>query len=212
MFDKLFEKYIEPLVAYTRKNCPEPVFTVDNNLVGSFMRLMDCYMVPYFDTELKKVTAEEVEGLENMLEGLFIFAAIWSIGGTTNNEGRAKFNIKIKDIMGKDNKFKMPTQGSCYDYLFDREKLEWVYWTETINEFVVDNKASYNEIIVPTFDSIRMKYVKGLLLRNKKHCLSPGPTGTGKTVNVSNLINMEMTEDYMAVPISFSAQTSANQT
>jgi dynein heavy chain len=55
-----------------------------------------------------------------------------------------------------------------------------------------------------------MKYIKGLLLRNKKHCLSPGPTGTGKTVNIANLINLEMSEDYMSVPISFSAQTSAN--
>jgi dynein heavy chain len=210
MFDKLFEKYLEPLVNYTRKNCFEPVFTVDANLVSSFMRLMDCFMGPYFDTELKKVNAEEVEGLENMLEGLFIFSAIWSIGGTTNTEGRAKFNIRIKDIMGKDNKFKMPTTGTCYDYLFDREKLEWVYWTDTINEFVVDSKATFNDIIVPTFDSIRMKYIKGLLLRNKKHCLSPGPTGTGKTVNIANLINLEMSEDYMSVPISFSAQTSAN--
>lgn len=69
---------------------------------------MDCYMVPYFDTELKKVNAEEVEELESMLEGIFIFAAVWSIGATTSMDGRVKFNIKIKDIMGKENKFKFP--------------------------------------------------------------------------------------------------------
>jgi dynein heavy chain len=57
-----------------------------------------------------------------------------------------------------------------------------------------------------------MKFIKGLLLKNKKHCLSPGPTGTGKTVNIANLINLEMPEDFSSVPLTFSAQTSANQT
>ncbi len=140
-----------------------------------------------------------------MLEAIFIFCIVWSIGCTTNLEGRGKFNIKLKEIMGKDNKWKFPSVGTCYDYKFDTGKKEWIYWTATINDFVIDNKAQYSEIIVPTFDSIRMKFVKRTLLSNKKHVLSPGPTGTGKTVNISNLLNLEMGEDFGNVPISFSA-------
>jgi len=147
-----------------------------------------------------------------MIEGIFTFCLVWSVGCTTTPEGRVKFNIKLRDLMGKDNKYKFPSQGTCYDYKFSTEKKEWVYWTETINEFVIDHKAQYNEIIVPTFDSIRMKFVKGTLLKNKKHVLSPGPTGTGKTVNIANLINLEMPEEFSNVPLTFSAQTSANQT
>ena len=64
MIEKLFEKYLEPMINYTRKSCFEPVMTVDNNLAGSMFRLLDCYMMPYYDTELKKVTADEVEDLE----------------------------------------------------------------------------------------------------------------------------------------------------
>jgi dynein heavy chain len=71
-------------------------------------RLLDCFMVPYFDTELKKVTADEVEDLEQMLEGIFVFCLVWTVGCTTTPEGRTKFNIKIRDLMGKENKFKMP--------------------------------------------------------------------------------------------------------
>jgi len=167
MIEKLFDKYFEPLIYYVRRNCPEPVMTVDNNLAGSFFRLMDCYIVPYHDTELKKVTAEEVEELESFFEGIYIFCLCWTLGATTNLEGRAKFNIKIKDFMGKDNKFKFPSIGSVYDYKFDLEKKEWIGWTETISEFAIDPKASYNEIIVPTFDSIRMKFIKGTLIKNK---------------------------------------------
>jgi dynein heavy chain len=57
-----------------------------------------------------------------------------------------------------------------------------------------------------------MKYVKSTLLKFKKHCLCPGPTGTGKTVNIGNLINLEMPDEFSSVPLTFSAQTSANLT
>lgn len=43
MLEKLFEKYMDPLIAFTRKQCPEPVKTVDNNLAASLMRIMDCF-------------------------------------------------------------------------------------------------------------------------------------------------------------------------
>jgi dynein heavy chain len=47
---------------------------------------------------------------------------------------------------------------------------------------------NYGEIVVPTFDSIRMLYLKKLLISNNKHVLCPGPTGTGKTVNINTLL------------------------
>ena len=47
---------------------------------------------------------------------------------------------------------------------------------------------------------------------NGKNVLCPGLTGTGKTVNINELINQEMPEEFACIPITFSAQTSANQT
>ena len=49
-------------------------------------------------------------------------------------------------------------------------------------------KASYNEIVVPTLDSIRMKWMMKCLLVGGKHVMIPGPTGTGKSVYVSQLL------------------------
>lgn len=54
---------------------------------------------------------------------------------------------------------------------------------ETINPYTVDIRSSYNEILVPTVDSIRMKFFLKTLILNNKHCLTPGPTGAGKSVN-----------------------------
>lgn len=91
-------------------------------------------------------------------------------------------------------------------------KKEWIKWTDTVSEYYVDNKNAYGEITVPTFDSIRMQYVKKLLITNKNHVMCPGPTGTGKTVNIQMLLAQGLPEEYQYIPITFSAQTSANQT
>jgi len=107
--------------------------------------------------------------------------------------------------MGKDMKFKFPNSGSCYDFCFNKENEDWTVWTETVKPYDPSGKLSYSEIIVPTFDSIRMKYIKKLLITNKKHVLNPGPTGTGKTVNINILLNLELGEDYSSIPITFSA-------
>ena len=61
-------------------------------------------------------------------------------------------------------------------------------------------------------DSIRTKYLYKLLLTNKYHVLSPGPTGTGKSVNAFSLLSAAMPENFQYITLTFSAQTSANQT
>ena len=121
---------------------------------------------------------------------------MWSIGCTTNLDGREKFDRKVKELMGRDHKFSFPPDGLVHDYQFDKTKKEWVLWTDTLPVYNVDNKLSYGEIVVPTFDSIRMKYIKKILLMNKKHVLSPGPTGTGKTVNINELLTQDLPEEY----------------
>jgi dynein heavy chain len=63
----------------------------------------------------------------------------------------------------------------------------------------VDIKNSYNEIAVPTVDSIRMKFFLRILVLNGKHCLNPGPTGTGKSVNIQQLLTYELPEEYLTL-------------
>lgn len=118
------------------------------------MRILDCYFAPYFETDFQKVTAEDIEDFETSIEPLFIFALTWSIGCTTNLEGRDKFSQKLRTMLS--DKVGFPSEGMMYDYVWDKTKKEWIIWTDTVSEYNVDNKLSYTEIVVPTFDSIRM--------------------------------------------------------
>lgn len=56
------------------------------------MRILDCYFADYYESELTKITPEMVEEFEPSVEPLFVFALTWSIGCTTNLEGREKFS------------------------------------------------------------------------------------------------------------------------
>ena len=51
-----------------------------------------------------------------------------------------------------------------------------------------------------------------LLLTNNKHVMMTGPTGTGKTVNINSHLQTGFSDKYVPLCITFSAQTSANQT
>ena len=66
--------------------------------------------------------------------------------------------------------------------------------------------------MVPTLDSIRMKWMMRTLINGNKHVMIPGPSGTGKSTYVSELLQGELPDDFQALALSFSAQTSANQT
>jgi dynein heavy chain len=51
----------------------------------------------YRESEVKKVSMEELEFLDKVLEAVFIFALIWSICCTCDYEGRTKFDKFIRD-------------------------------------------------------------------------------------------------------------------
>jgi hypothetical protein len=44
-----------------RKNLPEMVYTVDNNITQSCMRILDCYLAKYIETEIKKVPQDAID-------------------------------------------------------------------------------------------------------------------------------------------------------
>lgn len=50
--------------------------------------------------------------------------------------------------------------------------------------------------MVPTMDSTRNIYITKTLLVNKFHVMCPGPTGTGKSLNLYTLLGKEMGDDF----------------
>jgi dynein heavy chain len=85
-------------------------------------------------------------------------------------------------------------------------------WEDLFSGYEPDQKLAYHELMIPTADSERSKYLTKLLLTNNYHMLHTGPTGTGKTLNITSLLTGGLPDNYQYISVTFSAQTSANQT
>ena len=83
------------------------------------------------------------------------------------DKGRIKFDTFVRfEIAQMAFKETPPETGLVYDFFFDVEQARWIPWIETQPEFRIDPKLTFNEIVVPTVDSIRYTYLLDILCRN----------------------------------------------
>lgn len=183
--EDLMQVVVYPLVDFVRRNCREVIPSIDQNLVQSLFRNLDCYFSVYTDTELVIISPEDIQKLQELFPNLFVFCTVWSIGATTDHEGRKKFNEQLKIFISKKGLQLLP---NFYDYYYNQKSKEYQYWTTLSAGFDISTGLEYHEVIVPTADSQRSTYLTRLLLNNNYHVLISGPTGTGKTINAGQLL------------------------
>lgn len=98
----------------------------------SLFKNLDCYFSSYVDTELAVVSNEDIQKLEEMFNNLFVFCVVWSIGATTDIEGRKRFNEQLKILVSKKGIQLLP---NFYDYYFNEKQKEYLYWTSLSTGF-----------------------------------------------------------------------------
>lgn len=214
--NNLMLNYCLPMVPVVRKRTKEPSITADNNLVCSHFRLMDCYFHDYIPTEAKTPNADEMGKLLNCMKPLFFFTLIWSVGATCDNKGRKKFSDELWELVqGNGETFggeEEPEPGSfVYDKVFTMEEGRWQKWFDFAPKYTVPPRSEYQNIVVPTVDSIRLTHTFATLMLKDKHVIVAGNTGTGKSVYITLWLQKDAPDNILPLFISFSAQTHVNQ-
>ncbi|XP_053190892.1 dynein axonemal heavy chain 3 [Scomber japonicus] len=224
----LFDWLVQPCLDFIDRECRFVVQTSPIHLAYSLMKLYTCLM--------DEITASVTSGDQNMssqqitmwLQGLFLFAAVWTLGGTISGDSRKKFDVFYRNlIMGMDDenprpksiKLKkndiFPERGTVYDYYFHKDgQGRWNVWTDSITneENTIPAGANVSDLIIPTMETARQLFFLRTYLAYEIPTLFVGPTGTGKSViNKSFLVALPK-EQYTPNCINFSARTSANQT
>uniref|UniRef100_A0A8B9YXV7 Dynein axonemal heavy chain 3 n=1 Tax=Bos mutus grunniens TaxID=30521 RepID=A0A8B9YXV7_BOSMU len=119
------------------------------------------------------------------LQGLFLFALVWTVAGTINADSRKKFDLLLNT--------KTQSPGPSI---------------KTYHVFV----AQVSELIIPTMETARQSFFLKTYLDHEIPMLFVGPTGTGKSVITNNFLLRLPKNTYLPNCINFSARTSANQT
>eukprot|EP00064_Thunnus_orientalis_P010890 superscaffoldBa00001518_g10919 len=224
----LFDWLVQPCLDFIDTECRFVVQTSPIHLAYSLMKLYTCLM--------DEITASVTSGEQNMssqqitmwLQGLFLFAAVWTLGGTITGDSRKKFDVFYRNlIMGMDDEYPrpksiklkknniFPERGTVYDYYFHKDgQGRWNVWTDSItnDENMIPAGANVSDLIIPTMETARQLFFLRTYLAHEIPTLFVGPTGTGKSViNKSFLVTLPK-ERYTPNCINFSARTSANQT
>ncbi len=212
---RLFDIYLPGLLPHLRRNLVEPLPTMNNCLVEALLNLLDTFFFEFEDRDdgTDKKSAEQIASFLGMLESIFLFCLVWSVCCTGNALSRKMMDNYLRAEMNSNAvKNPIPNVGQIYDYKFDPPTNSWINWTSSVAPYKYDAKLSFAELIIPTKDSICYTYLLDILVRNGKHVVMTGPTGTGKTVNILGHLQNGLPDKYVPITLSFSAQTSANQT
>jgi len=209
--------YTLPTLRIVRKYTKEPSMTVDNNVCQSHFRLLDCYFSNYEVTESRTPSPDEIKALQSHMVPLYFFTLIWSVGATCDNKGRKVINDHIWGMVketGIQVGGALDSSMFWYDYIYemsgDREG-QWTPWLTYAPKYTVPPRSEYQNIVVPTVDSIRLTHTFATLLLKDKHVIVAGNTGTGKSVYVSLWLQKDAPESIVPLFINFSAQTHVNQ-
>ncbi|CAJ1078792.1 dynein heavy chain 7%2C axonemal [Xyrichtys novacula] len=230
----LFDRILPACLQLIRKATKELSPTSNTNLVKSLMNLMDCMMDEFHDeAKMKNMNEKDIC---SWLEGIFVFCLVWSVGASCDESGRNKFDAVLREILTgalseetrachgilatveappKQLTVPLPTEGTVYHYRFIKEGPgRWELWADQLKTAPPIRKdMQFNEIIVPTVNTVRYMALMELLVTHQKPTIFIGPTGTGKSVYITDfLLNKLEKNVYSPLFINFSAQTTASQT
>ena len=214
---RLFDIFLPSLLPHLRRNFIEPFPTVNNCLVEALLNLLDTFLNPFIDKDdgSEKKTEEDVAAFMNHIDPIFVYCLTWSICCTVNGKDRRAMDNYMRMEMNANAIQNQPPSEDghmIFDFVYNIEVGEWQGWVDTQDPYKYDPKLSYSELIIPTKESICYTHILDILLKNGKHVLMSGPTGTGKSVNILGHLQHGLPDKFVPITLNFSAQTSANQT
>ena len=216
--DGMFSRFCPPLLQLLQNYTRNRVATEDKNIIKGFVNIFECHLQIFNDSWAKGKSEQE---LKPVLEGIFFYSCIWSMGGICDRSLGEKFHKLFYEIMeGKVTKetkqefgitvdiqdlrfpysLPIPKQDNVFAYqLVIHNKAEWVRWEDSLDATVSLPRDIYaGNMIIPTVETMRYQHIMNLLLQNNKPFLISGPSGTGKTVYIQDLINRKLDKEKFA--------------
>ncbi|XP_021370512.1 dynein heavy chain 10, axonemal-like isoform X1 [Mizuhopecten yessoensis] len=213
---RLYDKYVPSLIDMVIEGVMDgklgdkmkTIIPLTNlNLVTQLSNMLDALLVK-----------ENLESDE--LEAYFLQALYWSIGAALLEDGRIKFDAQVKNLAsltqvvdeGKTQAGlgEIPTtQPTLYEYFYDAEEKKWEAWTKKVPTYIHAPEKKYNEILVPTVDTVRTTWLLELMVGIKHPVVLIGETGTSKSATTANFLRTMDSETHLLLNMNFSSRTTS---
>ncbi|CAH3869754.1 unnamed protein product [Pieris brassicae] len=145
---------------------------------------------------------EDNEGLSKMR---FLFAMIWSVCATLEEESRRKLDNWVREHEGV-----FPLKDTVYDYYVDERLRAFKPWEDKLpDNWRFNPSLGFHNILVPTVEFIRVQIIALDMLKAGYGVLVGGGTGTGKTFLIQGTLAQLDPDRYSMQVINMSAQTTA---
>ncbi|XP_038214645.1 dynein heavy chain 2, axonemal [Zerene cesonia] len=145
---------------------------------------------------------EDNEALSKMR---FLFAMIWSVCATLEEESRRKLDNWVREHEGV-----FPLKDTVYDYYVDERLRQFKPWEDKLpDNWRFNPSLGFHNILVPTVEFIRVQIIALDMLKAGYGVLVGGGTGTGKTFLIQGTLAQLDPSKYSTQVINMSAQTTA---
>ncbi|KAL7022048.1 hypothetical protein ACKWTF_012111 [Chironomus riparius] len=188
------------------------VIQTDLNMVVQLCIMLDS-MLPH--TENDKIIYDD-----EVLECAFIHCMYFSLGASLMDDSRKRFDAfmkKLNPLMAVQDTHERPAnttqcptaKSTLYEYFFDIERKEWIAWDWIVPEYIHNSHSHFNDILVPTVDTVRTEWTLNQMNKVKQPIILIGETGTSKTAIISNFLRNINTTNYIVLNINFSSRTTS---
>jgi hypothetical protein len=194
----LFEKYVPTCLDALRNRFKMITPVSEWSMVNSLCHLLKLLLVP----------ANTPEGCSKEdYELYFAWAAVWAFGG-------ALFKDQLVDWRDEFSKWwvtefktvKFPSQGTVFDYFIRTEDKKFAPWGEIVPKFEFDPELPLQAALVPTAETVRVRFWMDMLIKAAVPVLLVGAPGTGKTAIILNKLK-SLDEDWVVAQASFNHYT-----
>ncbi|KAF7282405.1 hypothetical protein GWI33_002719 [Rhynchophorus ferrugineus] len=220
----LFDWIVPPCLNFIRSKCVMYCNPGEISLVKNMMSMVAMLL----DDACMQSTRKE-EDFKNILiwiQATFIQAGVWGLASILDANSREMFDEYYKQLWrGQLDDFPypesvekleitLPNEGILMDYSYNyKSKGNWKFLPEIVKGERVDECKNILQALIPTIDTIRYMELISLHIKFKQRLLLMGPTGTGKSFYIQDLLmNRLDKEKYEQAFITFTVQITCNQT
>ncbi|XP_041939413.1 dynein heavy chain 9, axonemal [Alosa sapidissima] len=197
LFDKYLPSCLETLRSRFKKIIPIP----EQSMVQMLCYLLECLLIP-------EHTPPDCP--KELYELYFAFAAIWAFGGAMFQDQLVDYRVEFSKWWVTEFKtIKFPSQGTVFDYYIDPDTKKFEPWSKMVPKFEMDPDIPLQACLVPTSETIRVRYFMDRLLERRRPIMLVGNAGTGKSVLVGDKLSSLDSDKYVIKNVPFNYYTTS---